>query len=110
MPSQRSMEQEVMSIASHADWGGRANQEGDGGPSANSLALQITCDGWCRMPVVVLAVDVNDRRGGKLFGCNVFQAPQVNSINSIDVRCVANAKRPYPAVFAEIVLVALGVE
>ena len=61
------------------------------------------------MPVVVLAVDINDRRGGKLFGCN-FQAPQVNSINSIDVRRVANAKRPHPAVFAEIVLVALGVE
>ena len=121
-----------MSIASYADWGDRANPEGivgyswdqgliekemavkefavRGPPSANSLALQITCDCWCRMPVVVLAVNVNDRRGRKIFGCNAFQAPQVNSINSIDVRRVANAKRPHAAVFAEIVLIALGVE
>lgn len=62
------------------------------------------------MPVIVLAVDVNDRRGRKLFGCDVFQAPQVNPINSINVRCVTNAKRAHAAVFAEIVLVALGVE
>ena len=62
------------------------------------------------MPVVVLAVDVDYWRGGKLFGRDVFQAPQVNPINSIDVRCVTNAKRAHAAVFAEIVLVALGVE
>ena len=62
------------------------------------------------MPVVMLAVDVNDRRGGKLFGRDILQAPEVHPINSIDVRRVANAKRPHPAVFAEIVLVALGVE
>jgi hypothetical protein len=61
------------------------------------------------MPVVVLAVDVNDRRGRKLFGCNVFQAPQVNPINSTSARCVTNAKRAHAAVFAEIVFVALGV-
>ena len=55
-------------------------------------ALQITCDSWCRIPIVVLAVNVNDRRGRKLFGCDIFQASQVNSINAIDVRCVANAE------------------
>ena len=62
------------------------------------------------MPVVVLTVDVNDRRRRKRFGCDVFQTPQVNPINSINVRGVTNAKRAYAAVFAEIVLVALGVE
>ena len=62
------------------------------------------------MPVVMLAVDVNDRRGGKLFGRDIFKTPQIDSVNSVDVRRVANAKRPHPAVFAEIVLVALGVE
>ena len=62
------------------------------------------------MPVVVFAVDVDYGRGGKLFGCDVFQAPQVNPINSIDVRCVTNAKRAHAAVFTEIVFVALGVE
>ena len=60
--------------------------------------------------LVVLAVDVDYWRGGKLFGCDVFQAPQVNPINSISVRRVTNAKRAHAAVFAEIVLVALGVE
>jgi len=59
----------------------------------------------------VLAVDVNDRRGGKLFGRDIFKTPQVNSINSIvDVRSIPNAKRAHAAVFTEIVLVALGVE
>ena len=62
------------------------------------------------MPLVMLAVYVNDRRGRKLLGCGVFQAPQVNPINSINVRRVTNAKRAHAAVFAEIVLVALGVE
>ena len=62
------------------------------------------------MPVVVLAVDVNDRRGGKLFGRDIFKTPQIDSVNSVDVRRVANAKGSHAAVFAEIVLVALGVE
>ena len=62
------------------------------------------------MPVVMLAVDINDRRGGKLFGCDVLQAAQVNPINAINVRRVTDAKRTHAAVFAEIVLVALGVE
>ena len=52
------------------------------------------------MPVVVLAVDVNDRRGGKLFGRDIFKTPQINSVNSVDVRRVANAKRPYPTMLS----------
>ena len=62
------------------------------------------------MPVVVLAVNVNDRGGCKLFRCCVFQAPQINPINLTNLRHGANAKRPHAAVLAEIVLVALGVE
>jgi hypothetical protein len=62
------------------------------------------------MPVIVLAVDVNDRRRRKLFGRDVFKASQVNAVNSINVGSVTNAKRTHAAVFAEIVLVALGVE
>ena len=62
------------------------------------------------MPVVMLAVDVNDRRGGKLFGRDIFKTPQIDSVNSVDVRRVANAKRPHPTMFTKIVLVALGVE
>lgn len=62
------------------------------------------------MPIVVFAVDVDYGRGGKLFGGDAFQAPQVNPINSIDVRCVTNAKRAHATMFAEIVFVALGVE
>ena len=34
------------------------------------------------MPIVVLAINVCDGRGSKLFGGNVFQASQIYSINS----------------------------
>ena len=62
------------------------------------------------MPVVMLPVDVNDWRPRKLLGRGVFQTPQVNAVNAIHLRCVTDAKRAHAAVFAEIVLVALGVE
>lgn len=58
----------------------------------------------------MLAVDVDDRRGRKLFGCDVFQATQVYSIHSINVRGIADSKRAHAAVFTKVVLVALGVE
>ena len=62
------------------------------------------------MPIVVLAINVCDRRRSKLFGGDVFQASQVDPIDSIYVGRVTNAKRAYATVFAEIVLVAFGVE
>src|SRR5262249_1337833 len=71
---------------------------------------QIACDGGSRLPVVVLAVDVSDRSGCKLFRRDVFQASQVDSIDLTDAGEIAYAKRAHPAMFAEIVLVAHGVE
>ena len=62
------------------------------------------------MPIVVLAVNVCDGRGSKLFGGDVFQASQVDPIDSIYVGRVTNAERAHATVFAEIVLVAFGVE
>ena len=62
------------------------------------------------MPIVVLAINVCDRRRSKLFGGDVFQASQVDPIDSIYVGRVTNAERAHATVFAEIVLVAFGVE
>jgi hypothetical protein len=64
----------------------------------------------CLQWLIVLAVNVDNRCGCKLLGRNIFQATRVNPVDSIDVRRVANAKRAHAAVFAEIVLVASGVE
>jgi hypothetical protein len=62
------------------------------------------------VPIVVLAINVCDRRRSKLFGGDVFQASQVDPIDSIYVGRVTNAERAHATVFAEIVLVAFGVE
>ena len=62
------------------------------------------------MPIVVLAINVCDRRRSKLFGGDVFQASLIDPINSIYIGRVTNAERAHATVFAEIVLVASGVE
>jgi hypothetical protein len=62
------------------------------------------------VPIVVLAINVCDGRGSKFFGGDVFQASQIDPINSIYIGRVTNAERAHATVFTEIVFVAFGVE
>ena len=59
---------------------------------------------------VMLAVNVSNWGSRKFFRRHIFQAAQVDTVNSIPIRGVAYAERAHAAVLAEIVLVAHGVE
>ncbi len=58
----------------------------------------------------MFAVDVGDWGSSKLFRSYIFQAPQIDAVNSNTLRGVAYAESAYAAVFAEVVLIAHGVE
>ena len=61
------------------------------------------------MPVMP-AVNVSDWRSRKFFRGGVFQASQVDAVDSITIRRAADAKGAHAAVFAEIVLITHRIE
>jgi hypothetical protein len=58
----------------------------------------------------MLAVNISDWDSRKLLRRDIFQAPQVDTVNLTSLRDAAYAKGAHAAVLAEIMLVAHGVE
>src|SRR5262245_2541348 len=71
---------------------------------------QVACDRRCRVPVIVFAVNVGDWGSRELFGSDIFQTAQIETINPTLSWDISDAERAHATVLAEIVLVAHGVE
>ena len=62
------------------------------------------------MPVVMFAVNVSNGSSREFFRSDIFQAAQIYAKDLTNPRDISDAKRAHATAFAEIVLIAHGVE
>jgi hypothetical protein len=76
-------------------------------PVADVRKLKMAHFFWRCFPIVVLTVQIRDRRIHEFFWRDIVQARYVDRIELAPARRASNSKRTNPAIFAKEVLVGL---